>query len=105
MSNDVKLFGIEAEKDRMDPHNRGYDNPALSRRWLDITPTTTASYFGTKDYARNYGLVFTAYGAGAVIGNLIAGQMKDILGAYIRVFPVINFRVAQRTYFKIDGDC
>ena len=57
--------------------------------WLAIAPTTTASYFGTKDYARNYGLVFTAYGAGAVIGNLLAGQMKDIFGAYIRVFPVV----------------
>jgi len=57
--------------------------------WLAIAPTTTASYFGTKDYARNYGVVFTAYGAGAVIGNLLAGQMKDIFGTYIRVFPAV----------------
>ncbi len=57
--------------------------------WLAIAPTATASYFGTKDYARNYGLAFTAYGAGAVVGNLLAGQMKDIFGAYIRVFPVV----------------
>lgn len=57
--------------------------------WLAIAPTATACYFGTKDYARNYGLVFTAYGTGATIGNLLAGQMKDIFGAYIRVFPVV----------------
>ncbi|MFH0897027.1 MAG: OFA family MFS transporter [Candidatus Bathyarchaeota archaeon] len=57
--------------------------------WLAIGPTATASYFGTKDYARNYGLVFTAYGAGAVIGNLLAAQIKDIFGTYIRVFPLV----------------
>lgn len=57
--------------------------------WLAIAPTATASYFGTKDYARNYGLVFTAYGVGAVIGNLLASQIKDIFGAYISVFPVV----------------
>ncbi|MGB9902866.1 MAG: MFS transporter, partial [Methanothrix sp.] len=68
--------------------------------WLAIAPTATASFFGTKDYARNYGLVFTAYGAGAVIGNIMAGQAKDIFGAYIQVFPyvavlaVIGFIVA-----------
>jgi MFS family permease len=57
--------------------------------WLAIAPTATATYFGTKDYARNYGLVFTAYGAGAVIGNILAGQAKDIFGVYISVFPYI----------------
>ncbi len=57
--------------------------------WLAIAPTATASYFGTKDYAKNYGLLFTAYGAGAVIGNILAGQMKDIFGAYLRVFPIV----------------
>ncbi|MEM2589033.1 MAG: OFA family MFS transporter [Candidatus Bathyarchaeia archaeon] len=57
--------------------------------WLAIAPAATAQFFGTKDYARNYGLVFTAYGAGALIGNIIAGQAKDILGAYIRIFPYV----------------
>jgi MFS family permease len=45
--------------------------------------------FGTRDYARNYGLVFTAYGAGAVIGNVLAGQAKDMFGAHIMVFPYV----------------
>ena len=57
--------------------------------WLAIAPTATATYFGTKDYARNYGLVFTAYGAGAVIGNILAGQAKDVFGVYISVFPYV----------------
>jgi len=57
--------------------------------WLAIAPTAAASYFGTKDYARNYGLIFTAYGAGAVIGNLLAGQAKDVLGSYVMVLPLV----------------
>jgi len=59
--------------------------------WLAIAPAATAYFFGTKDYARNYGLVFTAYGAGAVIGNILAGQAKDIFGEYIMVFPYMLF--------------
>ncbi|MEM3463871.1 MAG: OFA family MFS transporter, partial [Candidatus Bathyarchaeia archaeon] len=57
--------------------------------WLAIAPAATAHFFGTRDYARNYGLVFTAYGAGAVIGNLLAGQAKDMFGAYITVFQYV----------------
>ncbi|MEM2607068.1 MAG: MFS transporter [Candidatus Bathyarchaeia archaeon] len=57
--------------------------------WLAIAPAATASFFGTRDYARNYGLIFTAYGAGALVGNLIAGRVKDLLGFYIMVFPMV----------------
>jgi MFS transporter, OFA family, oxalate/formate antiporter len=57
--------------------------------WLAIAPTATASYFGTKDFARNYGLVFTAYGAGAVIGGILSAQVKDILGAYQPTFLIV----------------
>jgi MFS family permease len=57
--------------------------------WLAIAPAATANYFGTKDYARNYGLVFTAYGVGAIVGNLMAGAAKDILGGYVNVFPYV----------------
>ncbi|MEM3508949.1 MAG: MFS transporter [Nitrososphaerota archaeon] len=57
--------------------------------WLAIAPTATAYFFGMKDYARNYGIVFTAYGIGAIIGNILAGQAKDVFGAYVKVFPYI----------------
>jgi len=33
--------------------------------------------------------VFTAYGAGAVIGSLLAGKIKDMFGAYANVFPIV----------------
>ena len=49
--------------------------------WLAIAPTSTATFFGIKNYARNYGVVFFAYGIGAILGGLISGFAKDIFGS------------------------
>jgi len=57
--------------------------------WLGLAPGVTAYFFGLKDYARNYGLVFTAYGAEAILGNILVGQAKDIFGTYIMAFPYV----------------
>jgi MFS family permease len=57
--------------------------------WLAIAPTATASYFGLKDNAKNYGLVFTAYGAGAVIGGIVSAQAKMLLGGYKPFFWIV----------------
>ncbi|HIJ06401.1 MAG: Major facilitator superfamily MFS_1 [Methanomicrobiales archaeon 53_19] len=57
--------------------------------WLAIAPTATARYFGTCDYPRCYGLVFLAYGAGAIAGPQLAGFIRDSTGSYIGVFPYI----------------
>ena len=54
--------------------------------WLAIAPTATATFFGMKNYARNYGTVFFAYGLGAIIGGVIAGQAKDVFGSYTFAF-------------------
>jgi len=54
--------------------------------WLAIAPTSTATFFGTKHYTKNYGIVFTAYGMGAIIGTLTSGTLKDIFGSYIYSF-------------------
>ncbi len=43
--------------------------------WLAIAPTATATYFGMKDNAKNYGLVFTAYGVGAVVGGIVSAEI------------------------------
>jgi len=57
--------------------------------WLAIAPTTTGSYFGTRDYPRCYGVVFLAYGAGAIAGPQLAGFIKTSTGSYIGVFPYV----------------
>jgi MFS family permease len=57
--------------------------------WLAIAPTATASYFGTCDYPRCYGIVFLAYGAGAIAGPQLAGFIKTSTGSYLGVFPYV----------------
>ena len=57
--------------------------------WLAIAPTTTGWYFGTCDYPRCYGVVFLAYGAGAIAGPQLAGFIKTSTGSYIGVFPYV----------------
>jgi len=57
--------------------------------WLAIAPTTTGSYFGTSDYPRCYGVVFLAFGAGAIAGPQLAGFIKTSTGSYIGVFPYV----------------
>ncbi len=57
--------------------------------WLAIAPTATASYFGTCDYPRCYGVIFLAYGAGAIAGPQLAGFIKTTTGSYMGVFPYV----------------
>lgn len=57
--------------------------------WLAIAPTATATFFGTGDYPRNYGLIFLAYGAGAIVGPQLAGFIKTASGSYMGVFPYV----------------
>ncbi|MDW8085606.1 MAG: OFA family MFS transporter [Ignisphaera sp.] len=57
--------------------------------WLALAPSATAKLFGRRDFARNYGLLFTAYGAGALAGNTMVGLVKDVYGRYTMVFPYV----------------
>lgn len=56
--------------------------------WLAIAPTSTLTYFGAKNYAPNYGWLFSAYGIGAIIAGLVAGNAKDMFGSYMYAFYV-----------------
>lgn len=56
--------------------------------WLSMAPTTTYTLFGKEAYAQNYGVVFTAYGAGAIAGTLVSGILRDATGSYLAVFPI-----------------
>ncbi|GAB6285938.1 MAG: OFA family MFS transporter [Methanoregula sp.] len=57
--------------------------------WLAIAPTACGSYFGTCDYPRCYGVIFLAYGAGAIAGPQLAGFIKTSSGSYLGVFPYV----------------
>ncbi|TDT72535.1 nitrate/nitrite transporter NarK [Hypnocyclicus thermotrophus] len=58
--------------------------------WLSIAPAATSKIFGSKNYSQNYGVMFLAYGIGALLAGIISGIIKDTFGSYIYVFyPVI----------------
>lgn len=55
---------------------------------LSLFPSTTAGFFGTKNMGVNYGLVFTAWGAGGVFGSMTAGSIVDSTGSYGAAYAV-----------------
>ncbi|OPL08873.1 MAG: hypothetical protein AVO33_08120 [delta proteobacterium ML8_F1] len=57
--------------------------------WLAIAPATTAQLFGPEHYSRNYGIMMTAYGLGAILGTLSSGAIVDFLGGYGEKFTLI----------------
>lgn len=59
--------------------------------WLAMAPTITLGFFNPEQYAQNYGIVFTAYGVGALIGTLVTGRIRDIFGTYTYVFYPMAF--------------
>jgi MFS family permease len=54
--------------------------------WLAIAPTSTLAMYGTKNYSQNYGVIFTAYGFGAILGVTGSGLLLDLLNDYHSIF-------------------
>ncbi len=55
---------------------------------LSLFPSATYSFFGMKNAGINYGLVFTAWGAGSLIGPIVAGWMADTYNAYNNAYYI-----------------
>jgi MFS family permease len=49
---------------------------------LSLFPATAADYWGTKNLGMNYGILFTAWGVGGVLGPTLAGRIADATGSY-----------------------
>lgn len=58
--------------------------------WLAMAPAMTLRFFNPDNYAQNYGIVFTAYGVGALVGTIFVGQMRDLLGSYTYGFYIMG---------------
>jgi OFA family oxalate/formate antiporter-like MFS transporter len=56
--------------------------------FLALYPAITADFYGTKNLGINYGIIFTAYGAGAVLGPLMAAYFKTFANSYVPAFYV-----------------
>lgn len=54
---------------------------------LSVFPSVTKDYFGLKNFGLNYGLIFTAWGAGGILGPILSGwiydQAKNFNNAYL----------------------
>lgn len=80
--------------------------------WLAIAPTSTLALYGTKHYSQNYGVVFTAYGIGAITGVVTSGILIDIHRNYQYVFyyvialSLIGILMTSKLIKKSElGDC
>jgi MFS family permease len=49
---------------------------------LSLFPATAADNWGTKNMGLNYGILFTAWGVGGVLGPTLAGKIADATGSY-----------------------
>lgn len=56
--------------------------------FLAIYPALSSDYYGTKNLGVNYGIIFTAYGAGAVLGPIMAGYFKTFANSYVPSFYI-----------------
>ncbi|MDP2425521.1 MAG: MFS transporter [bacterium] len=59
--------------------------------WLAIVPSTIKEFYGVKQYSRKYGIMFTAYGVGSLLGTSIAGMIIDVLASTVFLYVLILF--------------
>ncbi len=55
---------------------------------LSLFPATAADYWGTKNLGLNYGILFTAWGLGGVVGPTLAGRIADATGSYAAAYNI-----------------
>jgi MFS family permease len=72
--------------------------------WLAIAPAATSTFFGLRNMGANYGIVFTAYGIGAIVGPVAASYIVGVTQSYAPAFTttavlaLIGLGVAFFTY-------
>jgi len=77
---------------------------------LSLFPATTADQWGTKNMGLNYGVLFTAWGVGGVIGPTLAGRIADRTGSYAGAYNVAGmllmfaFVLAMLSYIEVSVD-
>jgi len=55
---------------------------------LSLFPSITYDYFGAKHGGVNYGLIFTAWGVGGVLGPMVAGAVADATKSYSMAYTM-----------------
>lgn len=54
--------------------------------WLAIAPTATTTFFGPIHYPANYGIMYTAYGVGGLLGGGVSGYLTAVSGTLVTTF-------------------
>lgn len=55
---------------------------------LSIMPVLACELFGVKNMGLNYGIIYTAWGAGGLFGPLVGGLVRDLTGTYVMSFQI-----------------
>ena len=53
-----------------------------------LMPAATADYYGLRNLGVNYGCVFTGFGVAGVLGSLLGGRVRDLLGSYSMAYTI-----------------
>ena len=53
-----------------------------------LMPAATADFYGLKNLGVNYGIVFTGFGVAGVLGSLLGGRVRDLLGSYSMAYTI-----------------
>jgi MFS transporter, OFA family, oxalate/formate antiporter len=53
-----------------------------------LMPAATADFYGLRNLGVNYGLVFTGFGVAGVLGSLLGGRIRDLLGSYSMAYTI-----------------
>ncbi len=54
--------------------------------FLAVMPALSTLFFGAKNQAANYGVLFTGYGLGAIVALFSSGFIRDYFGSYVPAF-------------------
>lgn len=55
---------------------------------LAVYPSACADNYGTKNMGLNYGILFSAWGAGGIVGPMLGGRIADATGSYATAFTI-----------------
>jgi MFS transporter, OFA family, oxalate/formate antiporter len=68
---------------------------------LSLFPSSAADLWGTKNLGLNYGILFTAWGLGGVVGPVLAGSIADAQGSYALAYQIASVLLAAATLLAL----
>ena len=69
--------------------------------WITIAPLAVQRLYGELHSAKNYGILFTAYGFGAIAGVTLASKVKEITGSYQSTRLFFNSKIIKTKKINI----